>query len=56
MTSLPLSSTPDQDAADQAPPYTLFTANGRRYIIALVALAGWFSTLSFFISSRLSGW
>ncbi|RSL88333.1 hypothetical protein CEP52_015265 [Fusarium oligoseptatum] len=30
-------------------PYTLFTKNERRWIVAMIALAGWFSTLSSFI-------
>lgn len=30
-------------------PYSLFTKNERRWIVVLIALAGWFSTLSSFI-------
>ncbi|KAJ4319202.1 hypothetical protein N0V84_006484 [Fusarium piperis] len=35
--------------ASEAVPYTLFTKNERRWIVAMIALAGWFSTLSSFI-------
>lgn len=38
-----------QNPLDAAPPYTSFTATERRCIVALVALAAWFSTLSSFI-------
>jgi MFS family permease len=48
-----VSSQPGSDAVDMAPmmqaPYTLFTTWERRTIVILVALAGWFSTLSSFI-------
>ncbi|RSL44713.1 hypothetical protein CEP54_014575 [Fusarium duplospermum] len=35
--------------AESVVPYTLFTTNERRCIVAMIALAGWFSTLSSFI-------
>lgn len=35
--------------ASEAAPYTFFTKNERRWIVAMIALAGWFSTLSSFI-------
>lgn len=43
----PLSSPPP--TASPPVPYTLFTKNERRWIVAMIALAGWFSTLSSFI-------
>lgn len=47
------SSQPGSDDVDMAPtmqaPYTLFNTWERRTIVILVALAGWFSTLSSFI-------
>lgn len=37
-------------SSETAPiPYSLFTKNERRWIVVLIALAGWFSTLSSFI-------
>lgn len=38
----------ERDGANTGPPYTLFSTNERRYIVALVTLAAWFSTLSSF--------
>lgn len=35
--------------AEPVAPYTLFTKNERCWIVAMIALAGWFSTLSSFI-------
>ncbi|KAI8674560.1 MFS domain-containing protein [Fusarium keratoplasticum] len=35
--------------AEPVVPYTLFTKNERRWIVAMIALAGWFSALSSFI-------
>ncbi|KAI8721663.1 MFS domain-containing protein [Fusarium sp. LHS14.1] len=43
----PLSSSPP--TASPPVPYTLFTKNERRWIVAMISLAGWFSTLSSFI-------
>ena len=40
----------DPSAANAEPPdYSIFTRNEKRYIVSLVAMAGWFSTLSSFI-------
>lgn len=39
----------DMGAPAAPPPYTLFTKTERRIMVVLIALAGWFSTLSSFI-------